>query len=136
MSRTPARITQADVARAIRAAQQCGAHHVEIRTDKTIHVVQDAPKEEKPTDRFEGHPGYVYFVAGGPFIKIGWSMWMRERIAGLQTGNPYKLELLATMPGSIDTEREMHDRFKDHRVEGEWFKDCQEIRNFIEVLTK
>jgi hypothetical protein len=39
MSRTPARITQADVARAIRAAQQCGAGVVEIRPDGTIRVV-------------------------------------------------------------------------------------------------
>ena len=37
MSRTPARITQADVA--IRAAQQCGAGVVEIRPDGTIRVV-------------------------------------------------------------------------------------------------
>lgn len=38
MSRTPARFTQADVARAIRAAQQTGAGMVEIRPDGTIRV--------------------------------------------------------------------------------------------------
>jgi hypothetical protein len=38
MSRTPARITQADVARAIRAAKQAGAAGVEIRADGSIYV--------------------------------------------------------------------------------------------------
>ena len=38
MSRTPARITQADVARVIRAAQQCGAGSVRILRDGTITI--------------------------------------------------------------------------------------------------
>jgi hypothetical protein len=139
MSRTPARVTQADVARAIRAAQQCGAYSVQIRPDKSIHVVQDAPtgtpvKAVTTVDPFLDHPGYVYFVAGGPFIKIGWSFLIKTRVASLQTGNPYKLELLGAIPGSIDTERELHEMFKKYRAEGEWFEDCQEIRDFIRTV--
>ena len=38
MSRTPAKVTQADVARAIRAAKQAGAKGVEIRPDGTIYI--------------------------------------------------------------------------------------------------
>jgi hypothetical protein len=38
MSRTPARFTQADVARTIRAAKQAGAGGVEVRPDGTIFV--------------------------------------------------------------------------------------------------
>jgi hypothetical protein len=38
VSRRPAIITQADVARAIRAAQQCGAGAAEIKPDGTIRV--------------------------------------------------------------------------------------------------
>jgi len=38
MSRTPAKVTQADVARAIRAAQQCGAGKVRIAPDGTITI--------------------------------------------------------------------------------------------------
>lgn len=38
MSRTPAKIRQADVARAIRAAQQCGAGAVVILIDGTIRI--------------------------------------------------------------------------------------------------
>jgi hypothetical protein len=38
MSRTPARITQADVARVIRAAKQAGAGTVEVLPDGTIRI--------------------------------------------------------------------------------------------------
>lgn len=48
MSRTPARFTQADVARTIRAARQAGAAAVELRPDGTIWVaLQAAPSSEK-----------------------------------------------------------------------------------------
>ncbi len=53
MSRTPARFTQADVARAIRAAQQTGAGMVEIKPDGTICVSlspQSTPAEDAPVD--------------------------------------------------------------------------------------
>ena len=43
MSRRAAIITQADVARAIRAAKQAGAATVEVRPDGTIIVRVDAP---------------------------------------------------------------------------------------------
>jgi hypothetical protein len=47
MSYRPARYTQADVARAIRAAQQCGAGQVRILADGTITI------DPKPTGRGE-----------------------------------------------------------------------------------
>ena len=40
MSRTPANITQADVARIIRAAKQAGADRVELRVGDTAIVVR------------------------------------------------------------------------------------------------
>ncbi len=48
MPRRPARFIQADVARAIRAAKQSGADHVEVRPDGTIVVmlVADADKNQ------------------------------------------------------------------------------------------
>jgi hypothetical protein len=41
MSRTPARFTQADVARTIRAAKQAGASAVELLPDGTIRIRLD-----------------------------------------------------------------------------------------------
>lgn len=138
MSRTPARITQADVARVIRAAQQCGAGLVRILRDGTVSIMHDDDQQDAPIVAFDPffHPGYVYFIGGGPFIKIGWSASMEDRIAALQTGNPYKLEILGTCVGSMETEREFHEQFKEHRAEGEWFADCTEIRAFIEIMAQ
>jgi hypothetical protein len=43
MSRRAAVITQADVARAIRAARQCGAATVQISPDGTIIIALEGP---------------------------------------------------------------------------------------------
>ena len=43
MPRRSATITQADVARAIRAARQAGANAIEVRPDGTIVVLLRAP---------------------------------------------------------------------------------------------
>lgn len=51
MSRTPARLTQADVARAIRAAKQAGAGMVELLPDGTIRIRLDG--SEKPAQPVE-----------------------------------------------------------------------------------
>ena len=50
MSRTPARITQADVARAIRAAQQCAAGQVKILPDGTITIDPQPVKKPVPEE--------------------------------------------------------------------------------------
>jgi hypothetical protein len=52
VSRRPAAVSQADVARAIRAAKQTGAECVEVRCDGTIVVLLKAPAIA-PADEFE-----------------------------------------------------------------------------------
>jgi hypothetical protein len=52
VSRRPASIAQADVARAIRAARQAGAECVEVRRDGTIVVLLKVPALA-PVDEFE-----------------------------------------------------------------------------------
>jgi sulfite reductase beta subunit-like hemoprotein len=46
MSRTAARITQADVARAIRAAQQCGAGQIRITREGEI-LIDPVPQKQR-----------------------------------------------------------------------------------------
>jgi hypothetical protein len=43
MPRRSATLTQADVARAVRAAKQAGASAVEVQKDGTIRILLDAP---------------------------------------------------------------------------------------------
>jgi hypothetical protein len=47
MPRTPAKVTQADIARALRAARQAGGGAVEIRPDGTIVIRPDDTVEIK-----------------------------------------------------------------------------------------
>lgn len=65
----------------------------------------------------------VYFAQAGHAgpIKIGVADEPETRVASLQTGNHETLVLLATALGGIAYERELHDRFADWRVRGEWF---------------
>ena len=54
MSRRPAKITQADVARAIRAAKREGASEIEVKPDGTmlIRLVSTSPEvTEAPVER-------------------------------------------------------------------------------------
>lgn len=52
MPRTAATITQADVARCIRAAKQAGAGAVEVQTDGRILILLEAPAS--PHQSFNG----------------------------------------------------------------------------------
>lgn len=51
MSRCPAKFTQADVARAIRAAKQEGAPGIDVLPDGTIWVLLSPPDGERPVDQ-------------------------------------------------------------------------------------
>ncbi len=51
MSRTPARTTQADIARAIRAAQQCSAGRVRIEPDGTILIEPQPIKQREQEEK-------------------------------------------------------------------------------------
>jgi hypothetical protein len=59
MPRRPANVTQADVARVIRAAIQAGAGGVEVRPDGTIFVrlTEQAPAPVDSAARFAAYDG-------------------------------------------------------------------------------
>lgn len=74
--------------------------------------------------------GYVYFIQsgfGGP-VKIGWAATSVEcRMKELQTGNPETLVVLGFMPGAITLESELHRKFREFSIRGEWFWPAPEI---------
>jgi hypothetical protein len=74
----------------------------------------------------------VYFVADGiGHVKIGVATSVESRLAGLQGANALPLTLLAYTPGGADLERELHQRFREHHVRGEWFRLVSEIEDHI-----
>ena len=78
--------------------------------------------------------GFVYFVTAGVggAIKIGWSQDVARRMEELQTANPHKLVLLAKLRGPMADEARLHDLFRRHQIQSEWFAHTQEILDFIE----
>lgn len=66
----------------------------------------------------------IYFIqqgTDGP-IKIGFAADCERRLDALQTGNPHDLHLLAVMGGDINREKELHQRFAEGNLRGEWFQ--------------
>jgi hypothetical protein len=66
--------------------------------------------------------GYIYFVASGDFVKIGFTTLLPARLEVLSAGTPGGVELLRYEIGRIELEAEHHRRFEAYRVNGEWFK--------------
>lgn len=75
---------------------------------------------------------YTYIMKSVDLHKIGKAINPQERLKGFQTGNPY-IELIKTIQGNH--ERALHQKFKDKRVTGEWFKLTQEDIDSIETPT-
>lgn len=67
---------------------------------------------------------YCYFIGNRQHgvVKIGFSVEPATRIAQLQTGCPYPLELLGKVPGDELIEQGLHRVFSSLRMNGEWFK--------------
>ncbi|HEY4598894.1 GIY-YIG nuclease family protein [Corynebacterium sp.] len=86
----------------------------------------------------------VYFIACENFIKIGVATNPAQRLRNLQvSGNgtraPKLIDLttahiLATIPGDLPEERELHARFADYRDEGEWFRVHPALTEYIASL--
>jgi hypothetical protein len=77
----------------------------------------------------------VYFIEAAGLVKIGYTQDLRMRMAGLQTGSPARLTLLATIPGDKSKEAELHIRFASDRKHGEWFEFSAAIKAFLENLS-
>jgi len=79
----------------------------------------------------------VYFIQQENtegLIKIGFtSKSVEKRLKSLKTATPYNLKVLKTIDGGEDKEKQMHERFKKHRVnpKSEWFYPSRELLTFI-----
>jgi hypothetical protein len=81
---------------------------------------------------------FVYFLKpadmAGP-IKIGVSFSPVNRLRSLMSWSPFVLELLATTPGTSETERVVHSHFMADHHHGEWFNPSPRLLDLIARLT-
>ena len=80
--------------------------------------------------------GFVYFIGIGEqyttHVKVGFTAGdPKRRLAGLQTGCPFKMRLIGYMMGCPDMERELHSVFAEWRCEGEWFVYSEYVASVI-----
>jgi hypothetical protein len=64
-------------------------------------------------------------------VKIGKSASVQQRFRDLSRGSPETLVLLGALDG--DTERQLHERFGEWRVKGEWFKLAGKLQEFVRL---
>ena len=80
----------------------------------------------------------IYFIQSdnnGP-IKIGYTATnINQRFQQLKTGNPCTLTLLCVIDGNEQDEKNLHEKLKSHRINGEWFSPHWSILNYISMLT-
>jgi hypothetical protein len=74
----------------------------------------------------------VYFAERDGKIKIGIAQNATDRISALRNGSAEPLNLIAAVPGNHSLERALHKKLRQHRINGEWFKDCRDVRAAIQ----
>jgi len=89
-------------------------------TKNTMSLRDWIPLQRKNTN------GYVYLIhcKETTFYKIGISKnYYGARLQVLQTGCPFELEMIYVIHSNdhCNLEKELHDKFEDKRVRGEWF---------------
>lgn len=137
MSRSAARFTQAELARAARvdgrvAANKRRAVVKRIDPEKGAAIRATLPPElaaeSVKADTF------VYFAKVGFRVKIGFSKDPRKRLNSMMTSFSERPEILYSVRGGRALERHFHDRFAVERLNGEWFRLSPNLRNFLEGL--
>lgn len=68
----------------------------------------------------------VYVLKSDKFYKIGVASAISKRVGMLQTGNPFKLEVITQInftnyKDAYNKEKELHRMFSDKHFHGEWF---------------
>jgi hypothetical protein len=75
----------------------------------------------------------VYAVRVGEFVKIGYTNGrLSSRLSHFRVNCPYPCELLAIMPGGRKEERMLHRHLESSRAHGEWFRDNQQVRAWVD----
>lgn len=113
---------------------------VGIFSGAAVEVDEPVRREEPPEPDFSEYAGdsYVYFLQAKSLghIKIGTTTNMQRRFSEIKTGCPDELVLLGITKGDANIERQIHEKFADSRVRGEWFAPSDDLASFIERVAR
>jgi hypothetical protein len=65
--------------------------------------------------------------------KIGYSVNPTQRLQELQTGSSERILLKTQIEGSYELENQIHKKFEEHRIQGEWFIYNKEIAEYFKI---
>lgn len=67
-------------------------------------------------------------------VKIGSTRYLPSRLKGIQTSLPYRVVVLAAVPGTEEDEKRLHSQFAPARLRGEWFRRTPEIMKHVDHM--
>ena len=75
----------------------------------------------------------IYFISAGPRgpIKIGRAQNVEKRLAAIRTSNAADCFLMLALDRADEYEQEMHAKFADLNIKGEWFRRERLLLDFI-----
>lgn len=100
-----------------------------------IQIIETAPKE--PADRSDTRIGYVYLIQSPTgHYKIGHTSNPDKRIKTFESKLPFEIEFihLICTEDRFALEKELHRKFAQQRVRGEWFKLTSADVDYIKSL--
>ncbi len=89
-----------------------------------------------PTKKKHSITTFIYFVQDVETknIKIGITESPKQRLGTLQSGNANELILLGAIRGLPGDEFDLHRKFSEFRIRGEWFRYDQSIIDMMDHL--
>lgn len=100
-----------------------------------IDSLDDLRVEHKPVESKQ-QGSLVYFIQGdnSGAVKIGITTDLDRRLRELQVATAETLAVIGQVPGGREMERELHERFKDQRLTGEWFVPSGDLLAYIATV--
>lgn len=117
-------------------ASQSALEQIQEHLNLVHAVLDDATASPAGPDGQGGGLGYVYAITDGSAVKIGWTArhpgMPGGRLSQLQTAHFAELTLIGAMQAPVHWESELHRRFSEHRIRGEWFRYVPAIVEYFD----
>ena len=105
-------------------ADYCQTREVFSDVLALVQTAQASLKKVRPQNEDSAESGHVYLLRHGDEYKIGRSSDASRRYKEIRTQMPYRTEEVHVIETDdpVGIEKYWHNRFKEKRLEGEWFK--------------
>ena len=80
------------------------------------------------------HADALYVITCGPYLKIGRTTNISNRLGKFRTGNPFPIDLVICIEGCGYMEKAVHEQFASSRHNLEWFRGTHEICEWLAAL--